>query len=284
MSSQPHEPASSTPTEVEDPGLRERVAGREWYHTIELAPGLVTPGFFDHRPVAAAILPSELDGRRCLDVATFDGFWALAMSTRGASEVVAIDVADPRQWDWPHGSDEEVMSEIAARKGSGAGFSIVMEALDREIERIECSVYDLDPTEIGEFDFVYVGSLLLHLRDPVRALEHIRTVCRGELLLVENIDPYTTRMHPKRPVATFDGLGRPWWWRLNLAALKRLVLSAGFDLIGKPHRVKFARGSGRPLPPIRLSSMRDLASRTELREALLGDTHVALRARPRPDA
>lgn len=27
--------------------LRARVDGREWYHTLELAPGVVTPGFFD---------------------------------------------------------------------------------------------------------------------------------------------------------------------------------------------------------------------------------------------
>jgi hypothetical protein len=33
-----------------DPALLERVAGQRWYHTIDLAPGVTTPGWFDMRP------------------------------------------------------------------------------------------------------------------------------------------------------------------------------------------------------------------------------------------
>ena len=268
---------------VVPPELRQRVEGRQWYHTIELAPGLVTPGFFDHRSVAPKILPRTLKGRRCLDVATFDGFWAIEMTARGAKEVVAVDVPDPRSWDWPVGSDEAVVAAIAARRGAGDGFSLVMEALRHEIDRVECSVYDLDPADLGQFDFVYVGSLLLHLRDPVRALERIRTVCGGELLLVENVDPLMTMMHPRQASATLDGMGRPWWWRLNLKGVERVAHAAGFELIETPKRLRFPRGRGRPIPPLRLSTIRDAASRRELLETLRGDSHAILRARPRRD-
>ena len=73
---------------------------RQWYHTIELAPGVVTPGWFDTRPVSAKIpMPPSLAGKRCLDVGTFDGFWAFEMERRGAAETVGIDVLDPMQWD-----------------------------------------------------------------------------------------------------------------------------------------------------------------------------------------
>jgi tRNA (mo5U34)-methyltransferase len=73
-----------------------RVNAREWYHTLELAPGVETPGFFDLRPLLREFpLPPSLAGMRCLDVGTFDGFWAFAMERRGAAEVVAIDVLDP---------------------------------------------------------------------------------------------------------------------------------------------------------------------------------------------
>ncbi len=146
--------------------LSDEVRNREWYHTIELAPGVDTPGWFDLRPVAPKVLPRMLSGKRCLDVAAFDGFWTLEMQARGAGEVVAIDVLDPRQWDWPVGSDDDVRQAVSQRKGTGEGFSIVMEALGRKVERRALSVYDLDPADIGTFDFVYVGSLLLHLRDP----------------------------------------------------------------------------------------------------------------------
>src|SRR5215213_7290047 len=151
--------------------LGERVAQREWYHTIEVAPGIETRGYFDLREVAQQVLPGSLQGARCLDVATFDGFWALELEKRGASEVVAIDILDPRRWDWPVGSDHSVLAAVGERKGAGEGFELVMDALGKDIERREMSVYELDPETVGQFDFVYVGSLLLHLRDPVRAVE-----------------------------------------------------------------------------------------------------------------
>ncbi len=99
---------------------------------------------------------------------------------------------------------------------------------------------------------------------------------------MDNVDPITTMLHPRRPVATFDGHGRPWWWRLNLAAVRRVVSSAGFELIDRPRRVRFARGAGRPVPPVRPSTLRNRALRTELREAVFGDSHVVVRARPAP--
>src|SRR5918992_453784 len=86
---------------------------REWYHTIELAPGVVTPGWFDTRGVVDQIpLPASLAGKRCLDIATFDGFWAFEMERRGAQDVTAIDILDPRAWDWPVGSEDEVIEAL----------------------------------------------------------------------------------------------------------------------------------------------------------------------------
>ena len=80
--------------------LADRVAARDWYHTLELAPGVVTPGWFDLRDMPDKVgLPASLAAQRCLDVGTFDGFWAFAMERRGAAEVVAADVPDPAEWD-----------------------------------------------------------------------------------------------------------------------------------------------------------------------------------------
>src|SRR4051794_40966749 len=185
---------------------------REWYHTIELEPGLVTPGWFDTRSVAPKLpFPDSLEGKRCLDVATFDGFWAFEMERRGAAEVHAIDVLDPRDWDWPAVADEETIAAIGRRKEGGRGFELAHRALGSSVRFEERSVYDLDPAAVGQFDFVYVGSLLLHLRDPVRAMKRVRSVCAGQLLLVDNIDLALSVLHPRRAVAHFDGLGRPWW-------------------------------------------------------------------------
>ena len=81
--------------------LQARVADNPaWYHTLEVAPGVVTDGYVDWRAKAAAILPDDLSGKRCLDVGTYDGFWAFEMERRGG-EVVAIDVDELNAADWP---------------------------------------------------------------------------------------------------------------------------------------------------------------------------------------
>ena len=267
---------------VEERDLAARVAGRQWYHTLELAPGVVTPGWFDTRAVAAKLpLPRSLDGLRCLDIGTFDGFWAFEMERRGAAEVVATDLLDAEGWDGPAGSSPQVVRELALRKRGGEGFRLAREALGSSVRLLERSVYDLDPGELGEFDFAYLGSLLLHLRDPVGALERVRTVVRGRLLVVDVHDPLLSRLFPRRPLATLDGRGRPWWWQSNAACLVRMVESAGFELVEQPLRLRMPRGPGQPLerPPLRALARRD--TRRTLANALAGDPHCAILARAR---
>jgi tRNA (mo5U34)-methyltransferase len=253
---------------------------RDWYHTIELAPGVVTPGWFDTRSVIEKLpFPTSLTGKRCLDVATFDGFWAFEMERRGAAETVAIDVLDPMRWDWPVNSDSAVVAAIGQRQ-PGSGFEIARDALGSSVERIEMSVYDLDPAEVGTFDFVYVGSLLIHLRDPVRALERVRSVCAGTLLLVDNVDLALTLRSRRRPVAALDGVGRPWWWKLNLAALQRVVEVAGFRLLRPPQRIWMPPGAAHPPARVTRALLNSEEARQRLLTSLKGDPHAALLAQP----
>jgi tRNA (mo5U34)-methyltransferase len=260
----------------------ERALDREWYHTIELAPGIVTPGWFDTRAVVPELpFPDSLARKRCLDVATFDGFWAFEMERRGAAEVHAIDVLDPRMWDWPVTSTEETVAAINRRKEGGRGFDVAHRALGSSVTFEERSVYDLDLAEVGEFDFVYVGSLLLHLRDPVRALERVRSVCRGQLLLVDNIHLPLTILHPRRAVADFDGDGRPWWWKANLAALTRMLRAAGFEPDEGPRRIFMPPGRGHPSRrSLRPRMLRTAEGRHIALTALKGDPHAAILAHP----
>src|SRR4051812_28909924 len=84
------------------PEALERVRAQRWYHTLELAPGVVTDGWFDLRDqVGHYRIPERLDGLRVLEVGTWDGFWAFELERRGAAEVVALDLDDERDLDWP---------------------------------------------------------------------------------------------------------------------------------------------------------------------------------------
>jgi len=222
---------------------------------------------------------------RCLDVGTFEGFWALHMEARGAREVVGIDILDPLAWDWPFGSGAEIVGALEERKRGGAGFEAVRAALGSRVQRRELSVYDLDPAQVGTFDFVYLGSLLLHLRDPVRALGAIRSVCAGRLLCVDAIDlPLSLRS--RRPLASLDGVGRPWWWRPNQAALLRMLAAAGLRPVQAPRRVFLPPGRGHPRPTgVRqaLRAARSRAGRETLFAALHGAPHLAVLCEPEPE-
>jgi tRNA (mo5U34)-methyltransferase len=259
--------------------LRKRIAAIEWYHTLELAPGVETPGWFDNRPALSTIpFPASLTGKRCLDCGTYDGFWAYEMERRGASEVLAIDIINPLEWDWPNDTTDEAVAAIGKMKSGGTGFELAREALGSEVQRRELSIYDLDPDDVGTFDFVYVGSLLLHLRDPVGALMKVRRVCTGEALFVDAVDLALTLSSPRRPAAHLDGRGRPWWWKPNLAGFARMVESAGFKVVVPPKRFYMKPGLGQPtkMPPAKKALTR--YGREMAVTHLKGDPHAALLA------
>lgn len=263
------------------PELAREVDALEWYHTMELAPGVVTPGWHDTRPILGQIpLPGSLTGKRCLDVGTFDGFWAFEMERRGASEVVAIDILDPQQWDWPVGSEPETIAEIGRRKGRGQGFEIAKRELGSSVARLERSVYDVTESELGKFDLIYLGSLLIHLRDPVRALERLRAVCAGTMIVMDGIDLLLSLLLPRRPVATFDGDGRPWWWYSNEAGLRRMIQAAGFDVLQGPRRMFMPPGAGQPLASFDPKLLATRHGRNALVIARKGDPHAVAVARP----
>ncbi len=267
--------------------VRERVAERRsWYHTLELAPGLVTPGWFDLRTVAPAVLPASLTGRRCLDVGTFDGFWAFEMERRGAREVVAVDIVDPLAWDWPVTSGSALVQILEDRKQGGAGFDIAAEALGSAVRYLESSVYDLDPDRHGRFDFVFMGSLLLHLRDPIRALERLRAVCHpdGVVATMDAVDPTLTRLFPRRALATFDGDGRPWWWLPNLAAYERMVRSAGLAPLAPATPIRLPSGGGQPVVKPSRAVLTTREGRRLLGATRKGDPQAWLHSRPVPAA
>ena len=254
---------------------------REWYHTLELGPGVVTPGWFDTRGVVNRLpMPSSLESMRCLDIGTFDGFWSFEMERRGAAEVIGIDILDPRAWDWPVNSPEEVIAALERRKEGGRGFEIAKQALQSSAVRREASIYDLNRDDFGQFDFIYLGSLLMHLRDPVRALERVRDVCRGQLLVVDNINLPLSLLMPRRPLAALDGMGRPWWWKVNLAGLVRLITVAGFRTVGDPRRIYMPPGPGHPRPRLNRALLRSEEARHFMLTRLKGDPHAAILAEP----
>ena len=138
--------------------LRRRVATADWYRTIELPGGSVTPGEYDLRETARGRPFPDLTGRR------------------------------------------------------------------------DHNAYALDPGQIGRFDFAIVGTLLLHLRDPIGALMAVRRVLEGPLIANEVVSLSRSLLRPRSPMASLMTLGAPFWWIRNCKGLERHVTAAGYEL------------------------------------------------------
>jgi tRNA (mo5U34)-methyltransferase len=202
-----------------------------WYHSIALPGGVVTPGMFDTRDAAKKIgMPQSLAGKRCLDVGTSDGFWAFEMERRGASQVVAIDLGDDTRADVTVGAISQIPGGASRQSKT---FALAHKMLDSKVEWRDLSAYDVSPEELGRFDFVFMGSLLFHLRDPIKALMAVHSVVQGELLSYEPISPVMTLFHPRMAAARFYGLRRADWWLPNVVGYHHMVRAAGFNITKK---------------------------------------------------
>ncbi len=248
-----------------------------WYHTIELRPGIVTAGWFDLRSVVDALPWPDVSGKRCLDVGTYDGFLAFELERRGAAEVVATDVASHEDWDFPpavRAGGVELLREIAGEKGRG--FEIAARALGSKVRKVEINVYDLSREALGTFDVVVCGSLLLHLRDPFRALEGIRSVCGGTFMSSEQIDVPLTAFQRRTPLTNMSGIGQVQWHVPNLAGHRGMIRAAGFRIerVIKPYSIPF----GASHPPVKASARTRALCRLVTKG--WGVPHSALRAHP----
>jgi ubiquinone/menaquinone biosynthesis C-methylase UbiE len=95
---------------------------------------------------------------------------------------------------------------------------------------VQKNLFELDHS-FGQFDVVMCGSLLLHVRDIIGAMERMRSVCRGEAIVctaVHEDDPFS-----ERPIVEFIGQHDEtydYWtyWRPNMAGLGKMLLAAGF--------------------------------------------------------
>ena len=219
-----------------------------WYHTIELAPGKETEGMFDLRPYVARYgLPDSLAGKRCLDVGTWDGFWAFEMERRGG-EVVAIDLDDERLLDWPARRRPREFSD----EPRGANFALAREALGSKVERRVVSIYDARAEELGTFDFAFCGSVLIHLRDQLLALERIAGLVRegGTFVSAEaywvrggRLPLAVSRYRADRPADIV-------FWEPNPRAWRRMLWSSGFDDVSEHARFRLRARTGWSVPHV----------------------------------
>ncbi len=213
----------------------------EWYHSIPLAPGIVTPGQFDHNPELHRYpVPASLAGKRVLEIAAYDGFWSFLMEQRGAAESYAIDIGKVGDFDMPPGL-RATLDPAFLNKITGDGFSLAHRALKSKVDRVAMSVYDLDENSLGQFDFVFMSDLLVHIMNPIRALQNIRKATRGEAVFVESFNPLMPGT-----VVRYKRFNQMIWWAYSLGALQTMIRDAGFREVELYSKFRLGKRGERP--------------------------------------
>ena len=216
---------------TESERVTEEVAKYQWYHTIDLGNGVLTPGQYDHRPVLQHYaLPEDLNGKTVIDVGPAHGFFAFEFERRGAARVVTSELP---AWSG-HDAGAALKSRFGAKHDEESepyihgALDFAIRARRSRVETRYCSVYDLSPEDLGMFDLSFCGSLLIHLTDPLRALAAIRSVTREMVIVATVIDPGDDGA----PRAIFHGTpdGQA-FWAPNMTGLERWLLCVGFGSV-----------------------------------------------------
>jgi tRNA (mo5U34)-methyltransferase len=183
-------------TDIEFAALRARdviAQNPEWYHSIELAPGVVTPG---RAPLSAwnATLQSlelpDLHGKSVLDIGAYDGFFSFAVERLGAARVVALDehvwATDMAAYmqDWrkarkvgakipaPRDSSHWKPQELPGRRA----FDAARELLESNVEPVVGNFMTMDLEALGKFDVVLFLGILYHMEEPLPAVRRVASL------------------------------------------------------------------------------------------------------------
>jgi tRNA (mo5U34)-methyltransferase len=198
--------------------LRGRVATLPWWHTMELAPGIVTPGrqgAGTARTLRRLRLPARLDGKSFLDVGAWDGCFAFEAERRGAARVLATD-----RFSWDGGG-----------WGTKAAFDLAREALGSQVESLRVDPMELSPERVGRWDVVLLAGVLYHVSDPLELLRRVAAVT-SELLIVET--HVEAALAKELPILRFRGIDRldddpTNFWAPNRLCVEQMLQSVGFQ-------------------------------------------------------
>ncbi|MEE9452355.1 MAG: class I SAM-dependent methyltransferase [Gammaproteobacteria bacterium] len=187
-----------------------------WHSPIDLGNGVntnrkVIKRF--QRRLKLMQIPEDLSGKTVLDIGAWDGFFSFEFEKRGA-QVLAIDTY---AWD----------------QGGINNFLHAREKLNSNVQYKRLDVHDLDPKDVGQFDIVFFAGVLYHLRNPLLALDRIRSVTKERLICETHaMIPF---MHEKYPLISFfpgdENATAPWpvCGYATTAWLQQALGAAGFS-------------------------------------------------------
>ena len=191
-----------------------------WFHSIDVGENVRTreiaplpgPQPDDHPRKRWADLreaiPTDLSGKRILDIGCADGFFTIEFAQRGAREVVAVDP-------WRKHIDR---------------IDWLREHLDLpNITAVVGSIEQMTVEKIGKFDTVFMLGLLYHLKDPLTGLEAVSKLS-GTLYLesISIFDEENSYLHLKPPQERVHHIPK---WIPTTRCIRDMLRMTGFTCV-----------------------------------------------------
>lgn len=234
-----------------------------FFHVVELPGGELTPGQWDFRETEAAYHGHyPLKGKTVLEVGTATGSHAFWMEKQGA-HVTPIDLSPAHSWDimvTPTQNEADVRAQMQRTiRTISNGWTYCRDRLGSNLTLHHGSTYDIPP-ELGDFDVITYGSVLLHTRDPIGALQHGAARAKEAVMIMDRMPP---NLDPERPLMEFmPKLGNEktfggwtWWWISPQTFINALTIMGfrEFSIKVSPH---LYTPTGRKLDLFTLIAMR----------------------------
>ena len=242
----------AVPREVED------VADCDFYHVIDLPGFGRVGGSWDLRGnVERYLSDTDYRGRRVLEIGTADGYLATELEKRGA-EVVAFDLGETAEYDCVPVERADVAAararmRVLQRRRVNA-FWLVRRQLRSRVRMAHGHAGAL-PAGLGRFDYCFLGNLLQHLENPLRALAGAAALAREGVIVTEaNWRPELDQEAPLMSLLTPLKLRQAvpgWcfhWWQVTPGLLSQWLEILGFETIQRDEHDQLFAETGLRIP------------------------------------
>jgi len=227
----------ATPLQIDDPG------DCFFYHFMDL-PGNVSVGeTWDLRDHVDEYLGHlDYNGKRALDVGAASGFLSFEMEKRGA-QVVSFDMASVENWNFvPHYRLNRHLPTIFKQRRdvhekmiNAYWYTHAQLGSNNQVHYGD--VYQL-PQALGQFDIVFMGTILPHLRDPFQAIYSASRLAENYMVItnpgrihrirdwLKGKRRFEAKFLPSETNETCDV-----WWALSISCIERMLETIGFNVV-----------------------------------------------------
>ena len=178
-----------------------------WYHSFKIGnvENTNTMTSLNYQMWISQIIPTDLSGKKVLDIGANDGFYSFLCESRGAKRILAVDnnqreLSDVylkkfKEFTGKRGYEECVMGNDMAwppkepmfkNTGPTERFQILKKILNSKVDYKLMNVYDVDSIE-ETFDIALLFGVYYHLENPVLAFQKIFPKINDSLFLSGHI-------------------------------------------------------------------------------------------------